>query len=272
MLNWSVRGNQKGFVEILLIIGVVVLITITGGLYYLDNKEGDNNSEQESSPNLSQSETQDQSSSQPPDNLSLPFNINDISLNKGILNPLGIIRHDRDSGHGHGGIDIPLKPGSTVTAVSGGEVVEISKVSNTPGDEKLVILVNPTNNSEGWVFLYEHLLINRALKVGDKVEKGDYLATHEQDSRTSHYQLSYAFNNLEYYEQGLCWTENLSEDDQKSINEFWETYRNSDYAQDAWKSITEDGNYSYLALFDETNFPNGIQLCYEGNTDARVPL
>jgi len=41
--------------------------------------------------------------------LALPFDIQDIDLYQRMISPFGLIRHSKDSGIGHGGIDIPLQ-------------------------------------------------------------------------------------------------------------------------------------------------------------------
>lgn len=260
--------SQKGFAPVILII-LVLLIAVAGGVFIF----GDNANRDDSGKEVPFLDYQDLivETSDIPNNLSLPFKIDDLSISSAILNPLGIIRHDRDSGHGHGGIDFPLTSGSQVIAVADGEIVEISKVSSLSGDEKLVTLLESTSRGEGWVFIYEHILINDALKKGDKVRRSEVLGTHMLDSRTSHYQLSHAFNNLEFYDSGQCWPELLISDDQKALNSFWEIYRKSDHALGVWESVIEDGNYAYLALLDKGNYPDGMQLCYPVNTDARVP-
>ena len=62
------------------------------------------------------------------------------------------------------------------------------------------------------------------------MKKGKALATHVLVQRTSHYQLSKAFSDYKYYEQGVCWPELLTEMDEKALNSFWDAYRKSDYA------------------------------------------
>ena len=254
----------QGFAPIIFIVVVLLLIAVIGGVFIFGDKSHPDESEREFSSN-------DVETSETPNNLSLPFKTEDIQKSSAILNPLGIIRNDRDSGQGHGGLDFPLTPNSKISAVADGEVVEISKVSSLPGDEKLVTLLKSTSGGEGWIFIYEHILINDDLKTGDKVKRGDLLGTHILEGRTSHYQLSHAFNDLKFYEPGQCWPELLVSDDQKALNSFWETYRKSDYALGVWDSVIEDGNYAYLALLDKDKYPDGVQLCYPQNTDARIP-
>jgi hypothetical protein len=266
-------GKAHGFSSIIVVITILGILIVVG--YFLISKSSNHDilqqetkHSQESSTTTSQSlNTQGISN-----NLSLPFNIEDLSKNSAILNPLGIIRHNKDKGHGHSGIDFPLKQGSQIVAVSNGKIIEINKDSETEGDEKLVILLKDSGNGEGWVYVYEHILIANDLKIGDKINKGDIVGSHIQSNRTSHYQLSRSFNNYMFYEEGKCWPDLLNPEEQASLNNFWQQYRVSDHALGVWKSSNEDGNYSFRALLDKEKFPNGVQLCYIPTVDARIPL
>jgi len=248
------RESSKGFASVVLIVLVVVLAI--GGLFVYKQKGDD----------------LEVDSSGTPSNLSLPFDIENISFESAILNPFGIIRNNQDSGHGHGGIDFPLKAGSDVMSVADGEVFEISKVSNTEGDEKLSVLIKEEGEGMGWIFIYEHILVDDSLKVGNRVKTGDKLGTHILEQKTSHYQLTYVFDENGYTRNDQCWPELLTKSDQEKINNFWEKYRKTDYALDVWKSVIVDDSYSYLALLNEDKYPDGVQLCYTMNTDARVSL
>ena len=155
--------NQKGFAPIILIVVVLLLIAVIGGVFIF----GDKSQRSESGRKVSFLDYQDLivEPSEIPNNLSLPFKVEDISISSSILNPLGIIRNNRDSGQGHPGIDFPLKVGAQVVAVADGEVLEISKVSERAGDEKLVVLIKSTGEKVGWTFVFEHILIDKSLSL-----------------------------------------------------------------------------------------------------------
>ncbi len=263
-----------GFVPILLIV-VVILIAAIGGVLVFSSKgqssQGSDKLFSREENGGSQSSFNTDTSALPSD-LILPFKIDDISFDSAILNPFGIIRFDRDSGQGHPGIDFPLKVGSQVVAVADGEIIEISKVSEREGDEKLIVLIKNTGEKVGWVFVFEHILVDKGLSVGQKIQAGDAVGVHVQEQRTSHYGLTYVFNEKGFDRDSQCWPDLLVEADRASLNEFWETYRKSDYANNVWRSLKEDGSYSMLALLDKEKYPDGIQLCYPKDTDARVPL
>ena len=46
----------------------------------------------------------------------------DVGGGNGFISPFGIIRHSRDQGHGHGGIDVPLKTEAPIYAVADGTI------------------------------------------------------------------------------------------------------------------------------------------------------
>ena len=61
----------------------------------------------------------------------------------GFISPFGIIRHSRDAGHGHGGIDIQLNANAPIYAVADGTILSADVSSDGAGgsDVKLDSLV-----------------------------------------------------------------------------------------------------------------------------------
>ena len=92
----------------------------------------------------------------PPSDLSLPFRIEDLGGSNRFISPFGILRHSRDAGHGHGGIDIPLDKNADVYAVSDGTILSVEESGDGAGGFDVILLILGSGG-EGWGFLYEHV-------------------------------------------------------------------------------------------------------------------
>ena len=80
----------------------------------------------------------------PPDDLFLPFRVEDLGGSNEFISPFGIVRHSRDGGLGHGGIDIPLNDRALIFAVADGTILSAEESSDGAGglDVKLLILAH----------------------------------------------------------------------------------------------------------------------------------
>lgn len=203
--------------------------------------------------------------------LYLPFNLDDINLTQGDLNPLGVVRFDQDqSDYGHSGIDIPLAQGSNIFASTNGQIVLLGTAGDPWGGMKIGHLIEPTNDGEGWIFIYEHVTPLESLSIGDNVSQGDLIATKTAPNNfTAHFQLSYHFNEYEYSKNIQCWPDYLQVDEKSKLDAWWSTYSQSNSFHGDWSTNVEDGKYPFRGLLDRQIYPNGPQYCYSLGTDVR---
>jgi len=158
-----------------------------------------------------------------PIELSIPFNVEDIGLLKGEVNPLGVVRFELDQGDiGHSGIDIPLKQGSPIYAVADGPVVITGSAGDPWNGEKLFQLLQETSKGEGLAFIYEHIEIGEGIVVGTELKKGEIIGTKiPPDSFTAHFQLSQVFNDFQYTSDNRCWPDFLSSNEKSILDSWW---------------------------------------------------
>ena len=204
--------------------------------------------------------------------LALPFRVADVRGEDGFVSPFGLIRHSRDRGHGHGGIDIPLESDAPIFAVDAGMIVSSEESSDAAGgfDIKLVI---SGSGDEGWGFLYEHVTLRPEIRVGGEVTKGQHIANNglATDRRNNHFQLTYMFNNYMFYRDHRCWPDYLDAASGTALLELFESLKTRGALRAAWETATEEGAMAYRALLDAEKFPDGAQLCYPLGLDVRVP-
>ena len=81
-------------------------------------------------------------SSNPPTDLALPFRIEDVGGGNEFISPFGIIRHSRDTGIGHGGIDIPLNQNAPIYAVADGTILSAEVSSDGAGGSNVLLLIS----------------------------------------------------------------------------------------------------------------------------------
>ena len=206
-----------------------------------------------------------------PVDLTLPFSVVDARGGDGFISPFGVIRHSRDAGHGHGGIDIPLRANAPVFAVDDGTVLSAEESTDGAGgfDVKLVM---SGSGGEGWGFLYEHVTLEPTINVGSKVTKGQLIAKNglTTDRRNNHFQLSYMFNNYMFFRDHRCWPEHLNAPAKQSLLDYFDSIKTTEKFRVQWEAATEEGAKPYKELLDEERYPRGAQLCYPLGLDVRV--
>lgn len=204
--------------------------------------------------------------------LALPFRVEDVKIAGEFISPFGVVRHSRDSGHGHGGIDIPLQMGAPLYAVADGTIISAEKSVDGDGGADIKLLIMGSNG-EGWGFLYEHATLEPGIVVGDVVTQGQLIARNvlASERRNNHLQFSFMFNDYLYYRDHRCWADLLDGPDEKALQEFFDSIRSTETFINAWRFASEDGMKAYESLLDEERFPQGPQLCYLLGLDVRVP-
>ena len=225
-----------------------------------------------SSPTLENNDRSSQvEASEPPSDLSLPFDIEDVGGSNEFISPFGIIRHSRDKGHGHGGIDIPLNENAPVYAVVDGTILSAQKSSDGAGGFDIKLLISGSGG-EGWGFLYEHVTLVPGITVGSAVTKGQLIARNglTTDGRNNHLQLTYMFNNYSFFRDQRCWANYLDPISSKSLLSYFDSIKTTEKFIEQWESASEEGMKAYKELFNREKYPEGPQLCYPLGLDVRV--
>jgi len=279
---------------IIMISMALLILVITGVILYFDSGD-DKNSNIERSPSIKEEiesevisdenvdseheDSQDVIIEKPgspidaeiPTDLSLPFDIKDVDLKNGAVNPLGVVRFDKDQKDiGHSGIDIPLKERSRVYAVADGKVVLIKSASDPWGGMGVYQLIKQTGPGTGWAFLYEHIEIAEGIKEETELKKGELVGYKiAPDGFTAHLQLSEIFNDFKYTREIQCWPDFLNSIDKAKMDNWWDEYSNSNILINSWNTNSEGGKYPFRGLLDESKYPDGPQLCYALGTDVR---
>jgi hypothetical protein len=208
----------------------------------------------------------------PPSGLSLPFRTEDVGGSNEFISPFGIIRHSRDAGHGHGGIDFPLNQNAPIYAVADGTVLSVEESSDGAGgfDVKLLIL---GTSGEGWGFLYEHVALEPGVASGSVVTKGQRIARNglTSDRRNNHFQLTYMFNDYMFYRDQRCWVDHLDSSSKKTLLTYFDTIKTKKKFIAQWQNASEEGMRAYSELLNKDTFPEGPQLCYPLGLDVRLP-
>ena len=208
----------------------------------------------------------------PPRDLVLPFRTEDVGGSNEFISPFGIIRHSRDSGHGHGGIDIPLNRNAPVYAVTDGAILSAEESSDGAGgfDVKLLIL---GSGGEGWGFLYEHIELEPDIYVGDTVTKGQLIGRNGliTDRRNTHLQLTYLFNDYKFYRDQRCWVDHLDPSSKSTLLNYFDSIKATEKFIAQWQNASEEGMKALSELLDQERFPDGPQLCYPLGLDVRLP-
>lgn len=213
---------------------------------------------------------------EPPTGLSLPVNVSELGTGGNVMvSPFGIVRRASvdQLEFGHGGIDLPLPPGSPLFAVADGEVIKYrpgTDMSAGGGGEIWLLLSGEQLN--GWVFIYEHIEPNASLAVGDRVKRGDVVAINAMVTvfATVHLQLTYVFDERLYTRDSRCWTDFLVEGEAEALNAWFQGVK--DENADIWSGIVEEGFHVHAGLLDKANYLNGPQMCYPPGTDGRIPV
>ena len=209
--------------------------------------------------------------SAPPDNLSLPFGTEDVGGGNEFISPFGIIRHSRDAGHGHSGIDIPLNANAPIYAVADGAILSAAMSSDGAEGSDVKLLLSGSRG-EGWGFLYEHVALEPGITVGIAVTKGQLIARNglTTDRRNNHFQLSYMFNEYTFYRDHRCWVDHLDPSSRKLLLDYFNSPETVAKLSGQWKTASEEGMNAYKELLNIERFPEGPQLCYLLGLDARV--
>lgn len=205
----------------------------------------------------------------PEPTFALPFAIEDIDLVQKVLNPLGPIRHSRDSGIGHGGIDIPLKTGAPFYAVEDGILIEVLPgSSNRPGNDVKLLVGAEEPAQAGWIFVYEHIALEPGVGENSRLTRGQLFArTPDPPVNNYHLQLSYWET---FTSNNTCWVDFLA--DSAFSDHFNETIRTDSLFISGWEDAEEEGQFPFRAFLDLENYPEGPQICYPIGTDVRIPL
>lgn len=203
--------------------------------------------------------------------LILPFNISDIDEQNGEVNPLGVVRFNKDQAeYGHSGIDIPLKQGAPIYAVADGPIVLVKPAGDPWGGQGMFQLLQATASGEGLAFIYEHITPAAGVKNGSEVKAGDLIGTKTAPAGfTAHFQLSNTFNNYEFIKGMECWVDNLNKSSSSQFLTWWNQYRASSKLVNSWRTNEEEGKFPFRGLLDATWFPDGPKLCYSLGTDVR---
>ena len=207
----------------------------------------------------------------PPDPfLVLPFAVEDIDLFQKLINPFGPIRHSRDSGIGHPGIDIPVIAGAPFFAVADGILVEVLPGSGgRPGTDVKLLIGAEEPAGAGWVFEYEHVALEPGFDVNSRVTRGQLFArTPDLPVSNHHFQLSYWENT--FTSNHVCWVDFLT--DTTFSAQFSETIRTNSEFISGWRDAQEEGQYPFRAFLDLEGYPEGARLCYPLGTDVRIPV
>lgn len=240
---------------------------------YLDTKN--NLSEKNEEKNQQQNSENDEIFLGAPENLDLPFDVKDIGGGNELFTPFGLIRHERDKGHGHAGIDVPLSKGDEIYAVADGKIIinqpatDGGEGNNFEGNNVVLLIAEGEREGEGWGFLYEHINLNSEIQVGTKINEGQLIGKSALTNGNNHLGLVYYFNNFQYIKEPKCWIEYLNSEDKEKFSEAWEKIRSNDKFTESWRNSYEDGAYPYRALLNPDVFPDGPQLCYKYGLDVR---
>ena len=208
----------------------------------------------------------------PAGDLFLPFRIEDIAGSNEFISPFGIVRHSRDAGHGHGGIDIPLKEGAPIYAVAAGTILSVETSSDGAGGFDVKLLITGFGGS-GWGFLYEHVSLEPGIIPGSAVAQGQLIARNglTTSHRNNHLQLTYLFNDYQFFRDHRCWVDYLGQDSRASLRDYFRSADTIARLTVRWESASEEGMNAYVELLNPERFPDGLQLCYPLGLDVRVP-
>ena len=204
-----------------------------------------------------------------PANLALPFDVEDMGGGNEFVTPFGLIRHERDMGHGHAGIDVPLSKGDNIYAVANGKIIinepatDGGEGNHFEGNNVILLITEGYREGEGWGFLYEHINLNSGISVGSAVSREQLIGTSALTNGNNHLGLVYYFNDFNYIREPKCWVEHLSDEDKQRLLDAWEEIKNSPKFIESWRNAFEDGAYAYRALLNKDNFRFGPQLCHE---------
>ena len=189
----------------------------------------------------------------------------------GFISPFGIVRHSRDAGHGHSGIDIPLNANAPIYAVADGTVLSAEASSDGAGGSDVKLLISESRG-EGWGFLYEHVALEPGIAPAGAVTKGQLIARNALtgDRRNNHFQLSYMFNGYTFFRDHRCWVDHLDTSSERILLAYSNSPETVAKLTAQWGAASEEGMNAYKKLLNRERFPEGPQLCYPFGLDVRV--
>lgn len=209
-----------------------------------------------------------------PENLALPFDHKDIQVAERLLSPYGVIRHSRDSGIGHGGIDFPLKYNSPIYAVADGIILKSNFEEGEYGAGNTIdLLILPKLfEGEGWIFKYDHVILDPGLKVISQVRIGQKIGmSNIMERGNNHIGLEYNIRNFTIAREKICWVDRLEPAARYQLENAFDGIKKTTAFMQSWQTANEEGYFPYKALLDDVKYPNGPQLCYPLGTDVRIP-
>ena len=208
-----------------------------------------------------------------PANLALPFTPKDIRKTDGLISPYGLVRHSRDTGVGHGGIDFPLEFGSSIYAVVDGTIIKNEKEDNGGGNTVDVLILPNKFLGEGWIFKYEHITLEPELMIENRVQKGQKIGINAlKQGDNNHIGLEYHIKNFTIARTKICWVDLLEPTVRQQLEDEFNQTKKTQAFLESWQTANEEGYYQYKGLLDKTKYPDGPQLCYILGTDARISV
>lgn len=260
-------------IAVLAVVGLLVV-----GLRMSRGSQTENNPPDDGGarPKTGQSERREGGAAAAPSGLALPFDITQIRAVDYDVHPFGIVRFSQDRPeYGHSGIDIPLGRDAVIFAVADGKILDAHPADDDRPGQYVTLQLGtaPKPNGEGWVFLYEHILLDPELAVGSPVQRGQRIGqTAIPTSYNNHLQLSYAFNDFAYFRDHTCWIDNLAPDDAATLTGWFDRVKTTPALQNQWQTYAREGQYELRGLLDASRFPDGPELCYPPGTDVRMPV
>ena len=208
-----------------------------------------------------------------PQDLALPFGVEDLDLFIDMISPFGLIRHSKDRNFGHGGIDIPLNVGDPIYAVGSGTIIKNKLATDGRGGYDITLyLKEGDREGEAWVFLYEHFELEQNIEVGTKVQKGQLIGKSVINFGSNHMGLIYLFSDLQNSKDNRCWVDHLTAEDKEKFEGEFNKLKTTPKFIRAWNDVNEEGMYPTRGALDKEKYPDGPQLCYPLGTDVRIPI
>lgn len=203
----------------------------------------------------------------PPRNLATPFNVSDVL--KSTISPFGLIRHSRDSGLGHPGMDIPLPVDAPFYAVANGILVKVEEGSGGRGGVDIMLLLDLDGEAgSGWYFEYEHVTLESGIAERSELAKGQLFARNPGTAANIHLELGYWDGTFTHNQ--TCWVDLL--ESSEFNDEFINVIRESSEFIEIWTNVQDEGFYPVRGLLDTDLYPDGARLCYPLGTDVRIAV
>jgi len=197
--------------------------------------------------------------------LGLPYDITEIELIHGTTHPFGVYRFSWET-QPHPGIDLQPITGATIFAMNDGKVVDITIDPRFENYKEVTVQIEDTS----WAVLYESIIPNDDLVVGQLVEKGDTLGIfnggYAKQPGLLHIQLTnYPGEFSGYKGESVCWIDNLEDNQRIELQSAWDDVKNTDKFLDTWENNQVDGTYFLRGL---SEMYDGVKMCYD-DVDVR---